>query len=365
MRVWKLRSWKIDLIIVMVLISKRCLAQHFPFVDWFFFSVLLYLFLIPHLPIPSSTVMEVNFSLSCNASFSIQPPPTINTVYDVLYYCLGSRLGAFSFTAYTIINILVVLPLSVFILYLCHKQWLQQCSSTRMSHSDIFTYHMVIMELLNIFGSILCCCGVHTYLKEMLMLGIYLLPFNFCGQMLFHILTCVERYLAVIHPIIYLHLKNADGIRIRNVMTVFVWLLCFLATACMSMVLPIFNIMVTFCFVPFALIVISFCSISVLCTLINPVPAKEGRKRQRVDQTKLRAFCTIMIILGVLVLRFGGNILITIVYDALKLKEASLCGVWLLNLCVCVPCSLVLPLLFLYRAGKLYCCKSNNKSGNE
>lgn len=47
------------------------------------------------------------------------------------------------------------------------------------------------------------------------------------GEILFHILTCVERCLAVVHPVPYLRLKNKRGVRIQAVSTGCVWLLRF------------------------------------------------------------------------------------------------------------------------------------------
>ncbi|GLD73492.1 uncharacterized protein AKAME5_002481700, partial [Lates japonicus] len=176
-----------------------------------------------------------------------------------------------------------------------------------MSHSDIFTYHMVIIELISVFGSSISCCGIHANLPEMLELGVYLLSVNMSGQMLFHILTCAERYLAVVHPITYLGLRKTKGIRIRNIIIGCVWILCFAATSSMTLRDEVSMLILSFSVLGFMLSVISFCSISVLCTLIRPGPADRVEGRQRIDQSKLRAFYTIMAILGVLLIRFGGN----------------------------------------------------------
>ncbi|KAM9717355.1 uncharacterized protein ACNS7B_021033 [Menidia menidia] len=297
--------------------------------------------------------MVVNSSSSWNVSLSTQQHFTSHMIYSHLYNCFSSRDGAYVITAFVLISIIVIFPVCVYILHLCHKQWWRKQSRGRINHSDLLTYNMAIIDLINIFGCVLCCCGTLANIRLLLLLSTPFFPFSYSGQVSLHTLTCVERYLAVVHPITYLSLKSADGIRIRNATIACIWLTCFATIGCLAMTHSVFKIVITFVCMPVVLMVISFCSISVLCTLIHPVPGKENRDRLRVDRSKLRAFWTIVIILGVLVLRFGGHIFISALFDAMKVKNTERCGVWFLNLGVCLPCSLVLPLLFLHRAGKL------------
>ncbi|KAJ4926971.1 hypothetical protein JOQ06_014712 [Pogonophryne albipinna] len=122
------------------------------------------------------------------------------------------------------------------------------------------------------------------------------------GESLFHVLTCLERYLAVVRPIIYLRLRNVQGVRIRNISI----------------------------------------GLSVLCVLIRPGPGNG----ERVDQSKQSAFYTVTAITAALWL-LGPRI------------TKALCGVPLFTVRTCcammsslvsynVPCSLASPLLFLH-----------------
>ncbi|KAJ4945014.1 hypothetical protein JOQ06_013553 [Pogonophryne albipinna] len=124
------------------------------------------------------------------------------------------------------------------------------------------------------------------------------------GESLFHVLTCLERYLAVVRPIIYLRLRNVQGVRIRNISI----------------------------------------GLSVLCVLIRPGPG-DG---ERVDQSKQSAFYTVTAITAALWLWLLGP----------RITKA-LCGVPLFTVRTCcammsslvsynVPCSLTSPLLFLH-----------------
>ncbi|KAI3376422.1 hypothetical protein L3Q82_016443 [Scortum barcoo] len=120
--------------------------------------------------------------------------PTNTTL---LYECFDVHVIIFISGAFAITKFFLQLPLSIFILHLGHQRWRQQRSFKTTSHSDFFTLHMAALELISELGSA------------------------------FHILTCVERYLAVVHPVTYLGLKQSGGIRIRNISTGCVWLLCF------------------------------------------------------------------------------------------------------------------------------------------
>ncbi|KAF0028997.1 hypothetical protein F2P81_018102 [Scophthalmus maximus] len=68
------------------------------------------------------------------------------------------------------------------------------------SHADIFTFNVVAMELIGVFGCTLCCYGFYNDYLVMVRFGYLFSLFNWYGEGYFHCLTCVERYLAVVHP---------------------------------------------------------------------------------------------------------------------------------------------------------------------
>lgn len=109
-------------------------------------------------------------------------------------------------------------------------------------------------------------------------------------------------------------------------------------------------------------LVISYCSLSVLHALIRPGPGDGGKDKEKVDQTKMRAFHTIMAIMGALLLRTGGHLLVLTVHTSSAIQEDVRCGVLVSGVWFCLPTSLVLPLLFLQRAGKLLRCRNNPES---
>lgn len=106
------------------------------------------------------------------------------------------------------------------------------------------------------------------------------------GQTLFHLLTCVERYLAVVYPITYLSLRKAQWVRIRNVTIICVWLMCFVFTGpfCVKTKDPV-RISAS-CVTFFTKFMISFCSLSVLCALNHPGPGEGvGAESRQTNQS--------------------------------------------------------------------------------
>ncbi|KAJ4948207.1 hypothetical protein JOQ06_019744 [Pogonophryne albipinna] len=232
--------------------------------------------------------------------------------------CLTSRPGYLIFTSAYITITLLILPLCIFVLYLGFQRWRQQSStSSTTSHSDIFTFHMVLMELVDYSGITLVILGFHLVNENATSAGLIITLLPWYGRAYFHVLTCVERYLAVVHPVTYLNLKGQRGVRIRNI--------------CIGM--------------------------SVLHVLIHPGPGEQGGDRTIVDQSKRRAFYTIVAILGVLLLRSCGNMALVV----LIVFNEGLCVMMVYESWITLPSSLVLPLLFLHRAGKLSCCNKNSK----
>lgn len=281
--------------------------------------------------------------------------PTTSSFLAESPLCFISRPSSYVFVAFYLTNFLLIFPLIVLILYSALKEWQQKrnsASASTMSHFDCFIYNVVIMEIIGILRCVPYCAGIYTDNLVIIFVGGLLSTFIWYGETFFHVLTCVERYLAVVHPITYLGLRNDRGIRIRNVSVCFVWLLCFLR-------MIIFTrkegfLIVDSCLLVLAISITAFCSLSVLCVLIRPGPGLPSS--ERVDQSKQRALYTIVTILSVLMLRFLASMGWNIMYVTEKEKQCLImaCIIWL-N----IPTSLVLPLLFLHRAGKFRCCKKH------
>lgn len=273
------------------------------------------------------------------------------TSASFVYYCSESRGAYVVGTAFTVAKMMVVFPLALLVLYLGH----QKGSFAAMSHTDIFTYNMACSDVIFVLGSGLYLGGRFSGVYEITIVGLYVSASSFPGPVLLHVATCVERYLAVVHPVTYLGLRQSGGTRIRNAVLVCVWLLCIgwtFATSNRSS----FPDVEIFSLLGFALTVVSLVSLRVLCVLIRPAPGEAGVNKERADQSKQRAFHTVMAITAALWMWFSG-ILVSLALNNSDLLShddgcmALVCGYWF-----SLPSNLVLPLLFLHRAGKLAFC---------
>ncbi|KAI4799207.1 hypothetical protein KUCAC02_017843 [Chaenocephalus aceratus] len=250
---------------------------------------------------------------------------------------------------------LLLVPLFIFVLYTGFQRWRKRDSAATTSHTDVFTFHMVALELIGVVGDTVYCYGIysnHTFLTNV---GMNVFSVVSPGQALFHLLSCVKRYLAVVNPVTYLRLRRGGGVRIRNISIGGVWCICFVSTGLDDIRIAL--IILTFGYLVFSLIVVCFCSISVLFVLIRPGPGEGGGNRERVDQSKRRAFYTIMAIMAALFLRFLSNLVSTSLYISSVLGDCDGISMMWSAFWFTVPSSLVLPLLFLQRAGKLPGCK--------
>lgn len=274
---------------------------------------------------------------------------TINSSTPSAHYQTSDQCTSI-FLAFYVSSILF-LPLFILVLYLGCQQLNKQCSVSpagSTSHSDIFTCNMVVMEMISTLANSSYCYGTFAGLKDAQNVGLYMFSIISPGQTLFHLLTCVELYLAVVHPVTYLGLRQAGGVRIRNISTGCVWLFSVGSLYLWNLNFT-FNLVYQFLFIVFASAVVSFCSLSIFCILIRPGPGGVGGNRKRVDQSKQRASYTIMVIMGALLLRFMGNVVFSWIYASNVILIIDSCSlIWCVAL-FSVPSMPVLPLLFLQR----------------
>ncbi|CAI5685982.1 unnamed protein product [Oreochromis niloticus] len=304
----------------------------------------------------------VSDRMSANSSFSSQSTldlnlSSMNTSISLYVLCLISKPSSYIYRAFSITAIFLVLPVCILILQHGLQEWRKKGSTFMevLSHSDCFTYNIIIMDLFAVLSSIFTYCGIVMNNLKILSLPMIFYSFSCFGQVFFHILTCVEHYMAAVHPITYRSLRKERWVRIRNISIGCVWLLCFALTG-FIMINDIILAIVNICLVTLSITVSSFCSLSVLCVLIHSGPREESRNRDRVDQSKKRAFYTIVTILGMLALKSLWDLNWSVVYITGGLNGCILMswGSWF-N----IPSNLLLPLLFLYRKGKFVCCKKN------
>lgn len=267
-----------------------------------------------------------------------------NLTLALSFHCSQSRPALLVSIIYSSVRTVIVLPCAVAVLHLGRRR--RRRSSGPTSHADAFTYNVVLFDLLFVAGFLLFLCGSFGLLQTK-MVGFYLSLVSFPGPVLLHIAACLERYLAVAHPVTYLALRRSGGTRIRDVVLVCVWVLCCGWSAGGTETLnPPF--LPTFLLLGLALLIVTFSSLRVLRVLIRPKP---GQGRRSGQGSKLRAFQTMTAITGTMWMWFLGVLVsLALSTDHSQVDGCVLlvCGYWFT-----LPSNLVLPLLFLHRARRL------------
>ncbi|CAJ1048235.1 uncharacterized protein LOC121177444 [Xyrichtys novacula] len=297
----------------------------------------------------SEYIMSVNSTTFTNHAL---PPQTSNSSITQGLTCFHSRQAIFGVSALFCAH-LSLLPVFILVFYVGYRGKRGQHSVS--SPSDLFTYHAVALQLNEFLGFIMFCWGSFQYLIIIQLFGLNVTNIAVMGKDLFHLLTCVERYLAVVHPIFYRRLKQRNGVRITNISIACAWVLSFTTLVPVRESSTDLRFILIFILTTLFLASTSFCSISVLCTLKHQGPGKMGGNRERVDQSKQRAFNIIMAITGALLLKFGGGLVVYVMFKSRLFSDG--CASMLLICWLDLPSTLVLPLLFLHRAGKLQCGK--------
>lgn len=292
--------------------------------------------------------MSVNSSTSSSDS--------IKTHISYPLFCFILNPGFIIYTTSLIRTFFIVLPLCIFILYvdLQRRRKHRSMPSIR-NHSDNLVYHLVVFELFGVVGEMIFLSGVSQGHMMIIRVGYSIWSLPWYGELFLNVLTSVEHYLAVVHPVTYLSLRSETGVRMRNISVGCVWLLSCAATCLLTLKTP--SLVLDFSFLVFSLTVCFFCSISVLCALIRTRPGKQGVDRERVNQSKQRAFFTITAIMGALMIRFLFNLL----WYLLALTGRTDCVSFVLGVWFNLPSALLLQLLYLQRAGVFARWKNNQR----
>ncbi len=174
--------------------------------------------------------------------------------------------------------------------------------------------------------------------------------FYITGRPLFQCLMCVERYLAVVHPVIFLKYKP---LRYKLFCSAAVWITAL--SSCLFGMFTVFKHINVYmcCFLLQFLLFLSvnlFCSLAVLWALKKPGPGERGRERKDENHMKRRAFHLILIITVTMVTMFVPVIIRGFLFLFLPQYAPILTSFSLL--CFILP-GFVQPVLYLHQVGKL------------
>ncbi|XP_067231459.1 G-protein coupled receptor 4-like [Chanodichthys erythropterus] len=160
--------------------------------------------------------------------------------------------------------------------------------------SGFFNLNLSVCELGNSMNSLLSLFETWIQIKT---LTNFLIGLGITGRPVFQCLICVERYMAVVHPVTFLKFKP---LRYRVICCTVVWIMSLGSCLfCLFTIGLFFYIYTLFFSVPFLLFlsIQLFCLVAVLRALKQSGPGERGRLRGREEENhmKKRAFYLILI----------------------------------------------------------------------
>ncbi len=182
---------------------------------------------------------------------------------------------------------------------------------------------------------------------------------------LLQICMCMEHYLAVIHPVKFLRYK---GIQYRTALATAAWLIGMANSLRLNFIaINFFPDHMFFLFFWTAVIIISFCCVSVLRALKRSGPGdrkniemteknrcnKSDRGRSVENQQKRKAFRIISHILMSILICYLPQVVAYITLIAEISKEMYMCNIFPLSLCITAVTVIIAPLVRMYSEGHL------------
>ncbi|XP_042567353.1 chemokine XC receptor 1-like [Cyprinus carpio] len=257
-------------------------------------------------------------------------------------FWLVNRLDIFLYS----INLLFGFPIHSYVI------WLIITGTGSGVASGFFSLNLSFSEIGNCVNSLVCIvrsCFWFSYLET---LTWFLLGLGIAGRPLFQCLMCVERYLAVVHPVTFLKYKP---LRYRVICCTVVWIITLgSCLGCMFTVILQTIIFLWFYSIQFVLFlsIQLFCLVAVLRALKQSGPGERGRKRGEENHMKRRAFCLILITTMTMIISYvpftitGFSCIHTQQFTEELFSFGFICY---------MLAGFVHPILYLHRTGKLFC----------
>ncbi|KAJ8382151.1 hypothetical protein SKAU_G00029290 [Synaphobranchus kaupii] len=184
------------------------------------------------------------------------------------------------------------------------------------------------------------------------------------GWSLFQSCTCVKRYLAVVHPIVFLKIRAPKYLKYRVICWGAIWVVTLAFCLILVKSYPDFPVEVFSILFGIVLFINSFCSLSIMAALRRPAPG-DG-ERERMHKLNRQAFRRVLITQLLVTLNFLPYIC-TGILKSQGLSYNMVCLAYCFSYTSFGVTNIVQPLQFLSRMGKLPCqlCPGVNQEQTE
>ncbi|XP_042604402.1 chemokine XC receptor 1-like [Cyprinus carpio] len=200
-------------------------------------------------------------------------------------------------------------------------------------------------------------CFVYTlsyWFLHLSTLKLFFVGLTITGRPLFQCLMCVERYLAVVHPVTFLKYKP---LRYRVICCTAAWIIIIGSCLCCLFTMVSQNIVYIWLLSMQFLLFFSiqlFCLVAVLRALKQSGPGQRGRQREEEHNMKRRVFYLILVTTASMAIIYGPYIIIG--FFTIMINE-FMHPLWFIAFICYILSGFVDPVLYLHRTGKLSCLR--------
>ncbi|KAK5879043.1 hypothetical protein CesoFtcFv8_024390 [Champsocephalus esox] len=287
--------------------------------------------------------MEVSYINSSLLFISHRP---INSTFELTVYdtCRTMPAVLICYLGLQFINMFLGIPTNLMVLWLIHRNKGDSCTS------DIFISHLAISD-------VLFCLIPPLELANIVFLTTsstwYVLRFFYGikdSSPLLLSCICLDRYMAVVHPITFTELKDRNH---RAILAMIVWVitLAYAAAKCVGNIVNFEKVFTGMILTAFAFMV--FCNISILWVLKHSGPG-----RDEMHPVKKRAFKMVLIILAIIVFNYFPPVALFPFQDYFS-PDVFRCYIHYVAFGLMDFSSSIQPMLYLSKV-KLNCCHRGN-----
>ncbi|XP_060780844.1 chemokine XC receptor 1 [Neoarius graeffei] len=217
---------------------------------------------------------------------------------------------------------------------------------------EFFSLNLAVCEILFCLGCLLFIAVIRF--PTLLSGTLFILALAISGRALINCAICIERYLAVLHPVSFLRYKP---LRYRLVCSAAIWVMVLVMSLFCIFAFHANNNIFVFLYFYTPLYVLIFfvtsiCSLAIFRALKSPRPGEKGKEREESNHMKKKAIRFILVITVMTFFQYAPGSFAGFLCRTLSAADFGL--LWCVVTIVAMSASHVSPLLYIYRVKKKF-----------